>query len=153
MWPMPLFLLFNTQTMHIESRIHYSIEMFSLKTLYLGGIRTRVFWGGCVVHCSTPPGAWSGVHIWQSSGLNRENPVFANLSIKLLNWQKQTLHSQTLLLNKTYIFFEWQFDIQKKNIKTFQLLPFYTNDTSELNIKMYRWPHRANFRLSIDRWF
>jgi hypothetical protein len=40
---MPLFLFFNTQTVHIKSVLHNSSAMFSLKTIYSGGIRTRVF--------------------------------------------------------------------------------------------------------------
>jgi hypothetical protein len=42
-WGMPLFLLFNTQTIHIKSIINYSIATFSLRTLSTWGIRTRVF--------------------------------------------------------------------------------------------------------------
>jgi hypothetical protein len=47
-----------TQTKHIKSVAHSSIAMFSLKTLYAGGTRTRFFcyWGGCNVHCATKPG-------------------------------------------------------------------------------------------------
>jgi hypothetical protein len=57
-WPMPLFLFSSTHTMHIKSIIDNSIPTFSIKTLYPGGIRTRVLgsWGGCDVHCVTPPG-------------------------------------------------------------------------------------------------
>jgi hypothetical protein len=43
LWPMPLFLLFNTQTMHIKSFYTQQHCYVSLKTLYPGGIRTRVF--------------------------------------------------------------------------------------------------------------
>jgi hypothetical protein len=35
--PMPLFIFFNTQTMHNKSIVHNSIAMISLKTLYHGG--------------------------------------------------------------------------------------------------------------------
>jgi hypothetical protein len=49
---MPLFIVFNTQTMHIKPKIHNSIARFSLKTLYPGGIRTRV----CRLSGATPPG-------------------------------------------------------------------------------------------------
>jgi hypothetical protein len=49
---------FNTQTIPIKRRIHNSIAMFSLKTLYPGGIRNRVFWfwRGYNVHGATQPG-------------------------------------------------------------------------------------------------
>jgi hypothetical protein len=43
LWPMPLFLLSNTQTMHIKSFYAQQHCYVSLKTLYPGGIRTRVF--------------------------------------------------------------------------------------------------------------
>jgi hypothetical protein len=33
---------FSTQAMHIKTIMHYNIAMFSLKTIYLDGIRTRV---------------------------------------------------------------------------------------------------------------
>jgi hypothetical protein len=59
MWgAMILFIFFNTQTMHNKSKTHSSIAMFSLKTLYPGGIRTRVccLRGFCDAHCTTPPG-------------------------------------------------------------------------------------------------
>jgi hypothetical protein len=48
-----LFLLSNTQT-GIKSIIHDSIALFSLKTFYHGGIRTRIFCsrGGCDVHAA-----------------------------------------------------------------------------------------------------
>jgi hypothetical protein len=46
---MPLFLFFKTQTMHIKSKTHNSIAMFFLKTLYPGGIRTRVIKKYCLV--------------------------------------------------------------------------------------------------------
>jgi hypothetical protein len=39
---MPSFLIFNAKTKHIESYVHNSFAMFSLKTLYSGVIRTRV---------------------------------------------------------------------------------------------------------------
>jgi hypothetical protein len=45
--------------MHILTILHTGIATISLKTLYPGGIRTRVFWplGGCNVHsAATPPG-------------------------------------------------------------------------------------------------
>jgi hypothetical protein len=42
-WPITLFLFFNTQTIHIKPIKHNSTAMFSLKTLYPGGIRTLVF--------------------------------------------------------------------------------------------------------------
>jgi hypothetical protein len=51
-------LFFNTQTMLIESILHDSLAMFSPKPLiFPDGIRTRAFysWGGCDVHCATPP--------------------------------------------------------------------------------------------------
>jgi hypothetical protein len=40
-----------------KSIVHNSIDMFSLKTLYPDGIRTRVFCpiGGCDVHCAAVP--------------------------------------------------------------------------------------------------
>jgi hypothetical protein len=40
---MPLFLLFNTQTMHIKSFYTQQNCYVPLKTLYPGGIQTRVF--------------------------------------------------------------------------------------------------------------
>jgi hypothetical protein len=40
---MPLFLLFNTQTMHFKSSYTQQHCYVFLKTLYPGGIRTRVF--------------------------------------------------------------------------------------------------------------
>jgi hypothetical protein len=48
----------SAQTLHIKSIKHNGIPIISLKTLYTGGIRTRVFWSwrGCDVHCATPPG-------------------------------------------------------------------------------------------------
>jgi hypothetical protein len=54
---MTLFIVFNAQTLHIKSKTHNSIAVFSLKTLYPGVIRTRVccLWGWCDVHCATPP--------------------------------------------------------------------------------------------------
>jgi hypothetical protein len=50
--------LVNTQTAQIKLVIYNSIAMISLKILYPGGIRTRVFgsWGGSYVHFATPPG-------------------------------------------------------------------------------------------------
>jgi hypothetical protein len=41
--PMPLFLRFNTQTMHFKSLYTQQHCYVSLKTLYPGGIRSRVF--------------------------------------------------------------------------------------------------------------
>jgi hypothetical protein len=57
---MPLFLFFNTQTMHIKSIVHNTIALTSFKTLHPGRIRTRVFcsWGGCNVDCATQPGQY-----------------------------------------------------------------------------------------------
>jgi hypothetical protein len=40
---MPLFLFFNTQTMHIESIVHNSIEMISLKPYTLAGFEPGSF--------------------------------------------------------------------------------------------------------------
>jgi hypothetical protein len=58
LWPMSLFLLFISQTMHINLFYTQQHCYVSLKTLHPGGIRTRVFcsWGRCDVHCATPPG-------------------------------------------------------------------------------------------------
>jgi hypothetical protein len=42
-WPVPLFLLSNTQTMHFKSFYTQQHRYVSLKTFYPGGIRTRVF--------------------------------------------------------------------------------------------------------------
>jgi hypothetical protein len=42
-WPMPLFLLFNTQTMHRKSFHTQQHCYVPLKNFYPGGIRTRVF--------------------------------------------------------------------------------------------------------------
>jgi hypothetical protein len=52
------FSFLNTQTMHFESIKHNSIAMLSLKTLFPGRIRTRVFCsrGRFDVDCATPPG-------------------------------------------------------------------------------------------------
>jgi hypothetical protein len=48
----------NTLTMYLKSILHNTIAMFSQKTSYPCGIRTRVFcsWGECDVHCATLPG-------------------------------------------------------------------------------------------------
>jgi hypothetical protein len=45
---------FKTQTMHIKLRRHNIIAMLYLKTLYPGGISTRVFcvWAVCDAHCA-----------------------------------------------------------------------------------------------------
>jgi hypothetical protein len=65
--PLPIasfhFFSFGGQCLYFSFSIHKlcilpnSMAMFSLKTLYPGGIRTRVFcpWGGCDVNCATPP--------------------------------------------------------------------------------------------------
>jgi hypothetical protein len=52
----------NIQIMHIKSITHDIVAMFTSKSIYPGGIRTRLFcwWGGCDVHCAKPPGpCWS----------------------------------------------------------------------------------------------
>jgi hypothetical protein len=52
-----LMLSFFTQTILILWITHNSFALFSLKTLYPGGIRTRVFcsWSGCDVYCAMLP--------------------------------------------------------------------------------------------------
>jgi hypothetical protein len=72
---MPLFPFFNTQSMHIKSIIHNSIVVYSWKSLFPDGIRTRVFcsWGGCNGHSATPPG---------QTPKNSFNTVFHSISCR-----------------------------------------------------------------------
>jgi hypothetical protein len=87
---MPLFLSLKTQTVHIKSIEHNRIAMISLKTLYPGGIWTRVFysWGGCDVY---------------AHGQNRENfhqeiiVKFSSKPRQKIFWQR----GQILLLDGT----------------------------------------------------
>jgi hypothetical protein len=67
-----LFLFINTQATHIKSIIHNSMSVFSLKTSYPGGIRTRVFCSGgeCDVHCSKPPGLSNFLLLSETQSMN-----------------------------------------------------------------------------------
>jgi hypothetical protein len=42
-WPMPLFLILTHKSAHIKSMKLNNIAIVSLKTMHLGGIRTRVY--------------------------------------------------------------------------------------------------------------
>jgi hypothetical protein len=59
LWPMPsVTFLFQLTKMRMKSVIDDSTAMFPKKPRALCRIRTRLFcsWGGCDVHCVTPPG-------------------------------------------------------------------------------------------------
>jgi hypothetical protein len=64
---MPLFLLFNTQTMHFKLFYTHQHCYDSLKPYTLAGFEpgSSCSWGGCDVHCATPPCMY--IHMYFSS--------------------------------------------------------------------------------------